>query len=318
MTRVSDALVLLRLRWLQLRRVVPQFGRVLFALGLVLTVLLLRKAVLQDATLAPYITGAMLFTVWGMHQRRPDRHFLQRHVPNAQLAMALEYGVLILPVLLGLLLAHAWAYAAAMLVVCVLAWSPVVHTAGVRGGWLRKWMPAHLFEWRSLLQSTYPWNLLLWNTSLAFCWLPVLPLFLLGAIALMACAAQVQCEPRSMLLATARDARALLRMKVVGAMRIMLVLELPVLIGATFFQPEWWWIHLLFGLGQLVLVAYAVVLKYANYRPNERLTANDANVTTAAVFTILPGLCVVPIIMLLTEVRKARENLNAYFHDHHH
>ena len=120
-----------------------------------------------------------------------------------------------------------------------------------------------------------------------------------------------------MLLATAADAPALLRSKVFGAMRLMVLIELPVLISATVFQPDWWWIHALFGFGMLVLVAYAVVLKYANYRPNERLDANSANVGVAAVFAILPGLGVVPLIMLLSEVRKARENLHTYFHAHH-
>ena len=232
--------------------------------------------------------------------------------------MALEYAVLMLPVLLGLALAHAWIPAAVLPVVCAFPWSPVVRTSGVRGAWLRRRIPVRLFEWRSLVQQTHPLSLLLSIAALALCWLPVLPLFLLGAIALMACGAQEHCEPRGMLLVTAPDARTLLRTKVFGAMRLMLILELPVLIGATWFRPEWWWIHALFGIGQLVLVAYAVVLKYSNYIPNERLSANGANVATAAVFAILPGLCLVPIILLLSELRKARENLLTYFHDHHH
>jgi Na+/melibiose symporter-like transporter len=68
----------------------------------------------------------------------------------------------------------------------------------------------------------------------------------------------------------------------------------------------------------VVLVAYAIVLKYANYRPSLRLEANGANVALAALFAILPGLSLVPVIMLLTELPKARANLNAYFHAHHH
>ncbi|HRP00484.1 MAG TPA: hypothetical protein PLN54_13695, partial [Flavobacteriales bacterium] len=95
-----------------------------------------------------------------------------------------------------------------------------------------------------------------------------------------------------------------------------LVVELPVLVAATLFQPDWWWVHVGFGLGLLTLVAYAVVLKYAHYQPNERLSANGANVSIAALFAILPGLSVVPLLMLLTEVPKARANLSAYFHDH--
>jgi type IV secretory pathway TrbD component len=158
----------------------------------------------------------------------------------------------------------------------------------------------------------------MWLAALAFCWLPMLPLFLLGIIVLMAVSTQEQCEPRAMLLATADDARSLLRTKVWGAVRLMTLVLMPVLVAATLFQPGWWWVHAGFGLGMLVLVAYAVVLKYANYRPNLRLEANGANVSLAALFAVLPGLSLVPVIMLLTELPKARANLNAYFHAHHH
>ncbi len=285
-------------------------------LAVVGAVWLLQKAVLHDSTNTPYIAGGAMLMMWGLHQRRTDHHFLHRHVPQARMAMALEYGALMLPVLLGLLLAGAWASAAVLPVALALPWSPVARSSGVRAGWLRKRIPAQLFEWRSMLQATHPWTLLLWVAALGFCWLPLLPLLLLGAVALMATGAQEQCEPRAMLLASATDARTLLRGKVFGALRLMVLIELPVLIGATVFQPDWWWIHALFGLGMLVLVAYAVVLKYANYHPNARLDANSANVGVAAVFAILPGLGVVPLIMLLTEVRKARENLNSYFHAH--
>ncbi len=317
MTHAPDALVLLRLRWFQLRRAWPTYGRGLLVLVVIGSMWLVPKATVNDQTLAPWIAGGTLLTVIGLHQRRADHHFVQRHVPRARLAMALEYGVLVLPVFVGLLLAMAWIPAALLPAVLLLPWIPVTRTTGVRGAWMRKRIPAHLFEWKSLLQSSHPGSLLLWLAALGFCWLPVLPMFLLGVLALMACGAQEQCEPRAMLLATSTSARLLLRGKVLGAVRLMTVLVLPVLIGATVFQPHWWWIHGLFALGLVVLVAYAVVLKYANYRPNERLEANGANVTVAAVFAILPGLSLVPLIMLFHELRNARENMITYFHDHH-
>ena len=232
--------------------------------------------------------------------------------------MALEYGTAVLPVLAVLLVVNAWAQSMIVLLACAMPWLPVAQQSGVRGRWLRKRIPAHLFEWKAMLQTTHPWSLLLWLAAWAFSWLPVLPLFLLGAIAMLIAGAQEQCEPRAMLLATANNGRSLLKKKVLGSMQLMALIVVPVLFIATIFQPQWWWIHALFGSGMLVLVAYAIVLKYANYRPNERLEANGANVGVAAVFAILPGLSLVPLIMLLTEAPKARLNLNAYFHDHDH
>ncbi len=316
--RAPTPFVLLHLRWLQLRRALPAYGVVLLAFAVCAAVWLLRGMLLRDASYAPYVGGGALLGVWGLHQRRADLPFLHRHVQHARVAMALEYGALLFPVLLGLVLANMWWQATPLLLVCALPWTPAIRSSGVRGKWVRTLVPTRLFEWRSAVQGTWPWAALLWEAALAFCWLPVLPLFLVGAIAMLAAGVQEQCEPRAMLLATAPDARALLRSKVLGAVRIMTLLALPVLLGATVFQPDWWWIHLLFGVGMLVLVAFAVVLKYANYVPNERLSANGAHVAVAAVFAILPGLNLVPLIMLLTEWPKARANLRSYFHDHHH
>ncbi|MBX2980940.1 MAG: hypothetical protein KF905_16755 [Flavobacteriales bacterium] len=266
----------------------------------------------------PYIAGGAALTLWGFHQRRGDHAFLLRHVPHARQAMAVEYAVMLLPVVVVLLAGGAWKWAPVVAALVLMAWLPVVQGGGVRGIWLRPLVPAQFFEWKSFVQHTHPFGLLLWTAALAFCWLPVLPLFLLGIIALMLASAQEHCEPRAMLLATAADARSLLRIKVRSAVRLMTVILLPVLVAVTIFQPDWWWIHALFGVGMVVLVAYAIVLKYANYRPNNRLEANGANVSVAALFAILPGLSLVPLVMLLTEWPKARANLNAYFHAHHH
>lgn len=310
--------VLLRLRWAQLRRAFPTSGRMLLALGLCGALWLFHRAATQAAELVPYLAAGLVLSLGGFHQRRGDRAFLVRHVPHARQAMALEYAVYVAPAVAVLLMARAWAGAAGSAAAVLLAWMPVLSARGVRGAWLRRWIPAHLFEWRSFVQHTHPMGLLLWLAAWAFCWLPVLPLALLGMIGLMAAAAQELCEPRAMLLAAAPDARSLLHRKVWGAVRGMALLVLPVLVAATFFRPDWWWVHAGFGLGLLTLVAYAVVLKYAHYLPNERLSANGAHVSVAVLFAILPGLSLVPFVMLLTEWPKARANLHAYFDAHHH
>ncbi len=310
--------ILLRLRWLQLRRAFPPYGLVILALAVVAAILVMQRVMLQHHRAAPSFAGCALLIVWGLHQRRGDLHFLLRHVPQARQAMAMEYGVLMLPVLVGLLSVRAWAVAEILPLGCLTAWMPVLRSGSVRGAWLRRWVPVRLFEWRAFLQNTHPISLLLWVLAFAFCWLPVLPLFLLGIVALTATSSQEQCEPRVMLLTTATDGRSLLLTKVRGAVMLIGGLMLPVLVAATLFRPDWWWVHLGFGFGMVVMTAYAVVLKYANYHPGARLDANGANLTIAALFAILPGLSLVPLVMLLTEWPKARANLNAWFHAHHH
>lgn len=314
----SDRTVLLRLRWAQLRHAFPAYGIVLLGVAILFVVWLLRSAIQHDASLAPYIVGGAVFMVFGMHQRRADHAFLQRHLHRPRVALIVEYLVLMVPVSVAIFSTTALVWSTLLLLAGVVPWIPVKHGSQVRAIGVRKHIPPQHFEWKSLVQSTHPLGLLLWLAAIGSCWLPVLPLFLVGAMAMLVAGAQEQCEPRAMLLATAVDARALLQSKVFGSVRLMSIIILPVLVGATIFRPEWWWAHALFGLGMLVLVAYAIVLKYANYRPNIRLEANGANVSVAALFAILPGLALVPLVMLLTEWPKARANLNAYFHAHHH
>ena len=73
-------------------------------------------------------------------------------------------------------------------------------------------------------------------------------------------------------------------------------------------------VHLFFLAGQLSVVGLAIMLKYRSYVPNERLAGNEPLVTTAAVFSVLPGLFLLPLIMLLHERRMALQNLETYFH----
>ncbi|QQR85917.1 MAG: hypothetical protein IPJ76_15100 [Flavobacteriales bacterium] len=317
-THTPSPTVLLHLRWLQLRRAWPVYGMWFVAVAALSVWTVVRNAVQADATRAPYIAVGTLLVVWGLHQRRPDLPFLHRHVQQARLALLLEYGALVLPVLLALLVTPAIVWSAVVLLACALPWLPVVRSSGVRGAWWRKRIPAHLFEWKSMLQGAHPWVLVLWLAALAFCWLPLLPLFLVGILVMMVVGAQELCEPRAMLLATASNTRDFLRRKLFGSAGLMALVVLPVVVGATVFKPEWWWIHGLFAIGMAVLVAYAAVLKYAHYRPNERLSANGVNTGIAMVVAILPGLSLVPLLMLLSELRNARANLNTYFDAHHH
>jgi len=309
--------LLIHLRWVQLRRAFPIYGLVLLGLAVCTVPWLVHRIVTIDQEYAYYIAGGVLLSIVGWHQRRPDLDFVRKHLPFPHAELMFEYALLSLPVVLGLW--SMWMVGLVLIATSlIIPWMPAARVSRPHAMWLRALIPAHLFEWKSAVQRTHPFTLLLWVVALALCWLPILPLFLLWLIVVQLCGMQEDCEPRSMLLVTTPDAKALLRTKTSGAVELTTLLVLPVLIGATIFQPQWWWIHLLFGLGQVVVVAFAVLLKYSNYVPNERLTGNGAVITTAAMFSVLPGLFVVPLIMLLTERRKALANLHYHFHGHPH
>ncbi|MFZ1331251.1 MAG: hypothetical protein WAR83_03640 [Flavobacteriales bacterium] len=268
----------------------------------------------DDPNMRYYISGAFVLTIYGWHQRRADLSFVHKHIDHPKSALMLEYVLLALPFAVGLCSGGAWFIGfIVLLATMALVYVPTPESSGTQLRWLRSMVPIELFEMKAVLQRTYPYALLLWILALAFCWLPVLPLFLTWILTMMFTANLEDCESRAMLLVTATDARALLRKKIMGALAITMVVIVPVLIGATIARPEWWWIHGLFGFGQLSVIALAVTLKYKEYVPSERLTANGATIAVAAVFAIMPGLFLLAVLMVLTERRKAIENLELYF-----
>ena len=308
-------ITLLRLRYYQIRRAYPGWWVVLVAFAIIAVPIVVENLVYSDANMRYYLSGVFLLAVHGWHQRRPDLVFVQKHIDQPRGSLMLEYLLLALPLMIGLGLAGAWVEVGALVVGSIVtAFIPFIDASGTHLRRLRSRIPAQLFEWKSALQRTYPFALVIWILALAFCWLPALPLFLTWILTMIMASQFEECETRAMLLVTASNARSLLKKKISGSILIMLIVIAPVLIGATIARPEWWWINVLFGLGQLSVIALAVILKYKEYVPTERLTANGATIAVGAVFALLPGLFLLPVVMALTERRKALENLDLYFH----
>ncbi|MBK9761100.1 MAG: hypothetical protein IPO90_14290 [Flavobacteriales bacterium] len=306
---------LLRLRLVQLRRSISPAGVVVLLAALALVPFVVHRMVVHDPSQQPYVNGLLLLILLGWHQQRKDLHFVLKHIERPLSNIGSEYLLVALPVALGQLGTPAWYQALAVLAaipVIVRIQPPVLARPRLR--WIRSRIPAHLFEWKGGLQHAHPLPALLWLLSLAFCWLPILPLMLLWVLIALLVNTQADCEPRAMLLATSPDASTLLRRKLIGGMAIIALLIIPALIGATIFQPQLWWVHLFFLAGQLSVVGLAIMLKYRSYVPNEHLTGTEPLVTTAAVFSVMPGLFLLLLIMLLRERRVALQNLDTYFH----
>jgi hypothetical protein len=317
--RMNLPTTLLRLRLVQLRRSISPAGVVALLVALALLPFGVQRLVVHDPSLQPYLNGVLLLGLLGWHQQRLDLRFVLKHIERPLSNLGAEYLLVALPIAMGQVNTLAWYQAAAVLAaipLIVRIQPPVLSRPRLR--WLRSRIPASLFEWKGGMQRAHPLPALLWLLALVFCWLPVLPLMLLWGLSAMLTTIQADCEPRAMLLATCSDAATLLRRKLAGGMTIVALLMTPVLIGATIFQPQLWWVHLFFFVGQLSVVALAIVLKYRSYVPNERQTGNEAVITTAAVFAVMPGLFLFPLIMLLWERRGALQNLNTYFHGDDH
>jgi hypothetical protein len=266
----SRAYLALRLRLLG--RLLREIGWLRLALiGPMLLLMLLQALVVLSGHpagrwLVPLLVGA---TVAAAHRQRADASFLASVAPDCRPWLALEYGLLVLPVVLGLLALRAPGSATLTLLLAALAaWLPAAHGGvATRHRW-RSPFRSEAFEWVGGMRATK--GLLLWPVLVGLAvWqraLPVVPLAALVVWLLVVLACYGEPEPVTMLAVAARTPEQFLRRRLVLGLGYAAATALP------------FW--LLLGLGRagwggaiatavfwLLLVSMVIMAKYSFY-PN--------------------------------------------------
>lgn len=262
---------------------------------LLLTPFLLMAGSRALAALAPHPIGRwsvptlVLAGLASAHRQRADVRFLTTVNPGFRWWLAMEYGLLALPVALALLVMSAYASAGLTLLVAPLAaWAGAAGAGRPACQRPRSLFRSEAFEWVSGMRATWAW--LLWPGLLAVAvWqraTPLGPLLALGVWLLVVLGSYGTPEPLTMLVLTGRTAPAILRR------RLLLGLGYAGLMAAPFA-----WLlgsgtggvgaGLAVGLAWLGLVALIILTKYAFYPNGLQIRISQA-LLIAVTFT-LPG-----------------------------
>ena len=260
----------LRLRLLgRLLREIGWLRLVLVALllGLVmLQVLAALRGQLRAAWLAPVLVAWALL---GAHRQRADAQFLATTAPGFRPWVAVEYGLLTLPVALGLLAVRAVGPAMLLLALAALvAWAPPARAGSpTRHRW-RSLFRSEAFEWVSGMRATK--GLVIWPILVGLAaWQrasPLAPVVALGAWLLVVLACYGEPEPVAMLALAARTPQQFLRRRLALGLGYAAATAAPfwLLLGVG---PAGGGAALAVALFWLALVALLILTKYAFY-PN--------------------------------------------------
>lgn len=254
---------LVRIRLLQICRLVR-------ALGLLRTIVLLGAVCFAGvaiwyyaATHAMYVAIFVLALLFLIHIRRSDLGFIHAHLPMPRVRVAVEYIVILMPIVL-LIALHSVAFATIMLVgAVVIAFVPsVVYHRKAKYTRLLSAIPAYHFELIAGIRRYFVAILCLCIAGLALSGLPYISIYATMGIAVCIIDFYSKLEHSSLICALRLGQSAFMRTKLLGAVLITLALMFPALCCYVLQHPAEWYIALYFLLNAILSVACVVVIKY--------------------------------------------------------
>ena len=301
-----------------------QIKREADGLGLYLIVFIAIAAVLSLVTFfqyknnqqAWYVVAVLSIACLAIHYTRKDKLFIYKQLNKPHLQIFLEYLILTLPFSITSLVTQNW-FCFPLLVLALICISFLKfqfrHKAVFTN--LSLLIPASNFEWISGIRKQFIPFISLYLLALAFCWVRILPLFLLWFLTIIISSFYLENEPVHILRERNNTARKFLLDKIkINIKYILILYSLPVIINAIFVR-EFLMITLLFIPVQIALLCFAVNLKYSTYKPQTNLLGNNVAFSIVAMFSAMPYFLPILALLAIVYFYKAENNLKTYLHD---
>lgn len=264
-----------------------------------------------------YLAALLIVTVYAIHNTRNDLIFIKQQLWNPYFILTSEYLLLAFPVFILLFVKGFFASICLIIAGCLLVALIVPKNSTILlFPKLARWIPHGMFEWWSGIRNTKGIAAVFVIGLYASCFLKFFPLIFLWLITISVAGFYQFGEPLS-LLYLHENAKQLLRSKIISSLSLYLKITFIPVLANIFFHPQIWWVNILiYALCTLVVIC-AVLIKYAVYKPNERLTAGSMLLSIVSISPALPFTIPFPIVVATIKYKSALQNLDYYFHDQH-
>ena len=308
---------LLYIRWRQFNREAKELGLYLFvfiAIAAVLSFITYNQ--FKNNANAWYIVALLSIFCLGIQYSRKDKSFIYKQLDRPYFQMFLEYVILTLPFSITSIITKNWFCFPLLLLalICI----PLVkfqfkHTAVFKH--LSKLIPVSNFEWISGVRKQFIPLIGLYLLAVVFCWVRILPLFLLWLLTIIISSFYQENEPVHIVRAGNKTARKFLFDKIkININYILILYSVPIIINAVFVK-EFLMITLLFIPVQIALLCFAINLKYSTYKPQTNILGNNVAFSIVAMLSAMPYFLPIPVILSIVYFYKAENNLKTFLHD---
>ena len=311
---------LLFIRLQQLKRELISTGWFYSLIILIITGLLgfLLYHAVQNQIHSFYLAALIIVAIYIIHNSRNDLQFIRQQLRNPFFLLTTEYILLALPVIFLLLLKGFFAAGCTIITGCVLvALIAPKNSVYLLFPKLASWIPSEMFEWMSGIRKTKGVVAVFIIVMYATSFLKFIPLIFLWLITITIAGFYQFGEPLT-LLYLHENAKRLLSNKIKSALSLFVKISIiPVLVN-IFLHPDIWWVDLMVYTLCLLVITCAILIKYAVYRPNERLTAGSILLSVVCISPTLPFTIPLPVVVAVMKYKSAIQNLENYFHDQNH
>lgn len=308
---------LLTIRLIQLKREWNDIGPgIVLILGALWLLIYASYTSYQKTPHAYYLTASIFFLCLLIQAKRKDKSFVYTHITKPRKEIYIEYLVLTFPFAITSLLTVNW-FCYPLLIISLIIVPFLKYTLKQKTYFknISSIISPSNFEWISGFRRSFLFLIPLYTLAVAFCWLRILPLFLLWIMTISIASFYKECEPLQILKGEDLSSENFLRKKLFQHSKPMLILYAPILIINTIFNFEYWFINLLFIPTQISLLCFAICLKYSNYQPNRNPLVNTILLSFVSLGCIIPYFLPIPVLMTFEYFTKAKNNLNNYLND---
>ncbi len=270
----------------------------------------------QKGQNAFYIIIALSVLCLSIHFSRKDKTFVFKHLDNPHIQIFLEYVLLTLPFSITCMVTKSW-YCYPILLIALFCIPLFKFEFKQRASFkkLSHIISATNFEWISGFRKQYISIICLYILAIAFCWLKILPLFLLWFLTIIILSFYSECESIQVLREGNKAPKHFLIAKLKACITYVLILYTPIVIVNSFFNPDFLIINLLFIPIQISLLAFAICFKYSSYTANKIKIGNNLPLAIVSMGSALPHFLPVPAILFIVYFYKAKDNLKQYLDD---
>lgn len=276
------------------------------------------------------ITGAIFlliinsYIIFQVQLIRHDKLFLKMLFRNRPILYFFEYFIYSIPAITLLIINGHYLFAVSILPVnFLIGLLNIKPLKGYPSGKKKRWFPVTLYEWNSgvrqnllLIIGFYALAIILYRFELG-----ILVVILLSSV--FYAFFYVECESRKFLELFELSPGKFLIRKISLALLSFLAVDSLLILAFAVLHPGYILFLAIVLIFSSVIIANAIIVKYAFYSEGDMLTVYSGVLVSLNVFfivsivTIHVYLLPVPIVLNLWLIKKAKENLNQYLYAYH-
>ncbi|RIJ36969.1 hypothetical protein [Pontibacter oryzae] len=271
---------------------------------------------LQEDPFAIVLVAGAVVIMLLLHASRSDIRFMQHLAARHQLIFWVEYSLLLLP--LHLLLLFAGQGLLILPLEMLLLIISHLQISSLQKSKARPYPFIHHqnFEWKAGMRKNFLPFLLIYTLGVALAPMPYATLFMLWLLLLVVCTFLQECEPYNLLLILEKKPSQFLVYKIKLHLFQYIIFTVPILLLHLALQPTHFIIILIAYSMFLLVLMSSVLLKYAHYEPNEKVSSASSILNALNLASpLLPFLIFFPLISSIRSYKQAIYRLNPFLHD---